>query len=90
MSWGALDTLAVLLISVGFYKQIYEEWIPRGLTDTSYIALLAFGLGSGLEAVVNFHMRDWWLSVVNAPAALTALVFITLKLRDRRRSRRRR
>ena len=101
MTGAWLMPIGVLLLSLGAFKDIAEEWPARGLTDTSYSTLAL--LVAGELTLAGFAA---WFSVDGCldlpPAVLVtsivmpsieALVFATmagLKLRDRRRSRRRR
>lgn len=56
MDW--LSELGVLCLAASSLKQIAEEWTTRGLTDTSYSALLLLAIGSlalGLQAAIVEH-----------------------------------
>ncbi len=79
MTWHLLEVLGLLLLACGYYKQIWEEWIPRGLTDTSYSGLALFAAGAFVGAVVNFYLREWWLALTYLPMGGGAVYLIVRK-----------
>ena len=80
MDW--LSELGVLCLAASALKQIQEEWRTRGLTDTSYSALLLLALGS-LALVLHAAMveQSWTAGVPALPLAL-ALGLLFMKAKD--------
>ncbi len=82
MIWKILDVLSLLLMAGAFYKHFLDNWTKRGLTDTGWISLAVFCLGTALGAIATLGTREWWLAVLYLPLTVGSAYLILLKVRD--------
>jgi hypothetical protein len=80
IAWHVLDTASMLLVASSFYLLIWKQWVARGLSDVSYVALGLMALGSALAAFVSVYAREWWLAPVYLPTLFAAVYLISLKV----------
>lgn len=81
--------LGLACYALGAVWQDLADWRAHGVTDLRYSALLLLIAGPGLLAYVALERHPVWAGLAGAPA-VTSAAMLAIKLRDRRRSRRRR
>lgn len=81
----ALLALGVLLTVGSALVQIRDEWVARGLTDTSYLALACLTLGPA--AIAASQWGEWSVRLAGVGPALAGAYLLGLKLKDRWRRR---
>ncbi|SRR5258706_2228892 len=77
-----LIPLGLIFYAVGAFLQIYEHWIRRGLSDTSYRSLFFLIVGPGCIAAASLVASQWLYAGLSGLPAILALWIFGLKTRD--------